>query len=70
MIELGFTLLFVLKKWFEGKPEVEDDLQEKLLSLKDQALNGEGETFGIDNLTTFFKDLVLGFVFLCKRIFH
>jgi len=79
LLEIGFTLLFILKKWYENIAEVEcifyvlfkdkkAPLHKKLLTLTDQVLQSSEEDVMISGATTFFTDLVLGFVFLCKSI--
>ena len=40
--------------------------QEKLLNLKECALAPSDQGHMVSDATTFFKDLVLGFVYLCK----
>lgn len=69
MLELGFTLLFIVKKWSEGKLENPPELKDRIEKLTDRVINSEVESYTIRNLVTFFKDFVLGFVYLFTSSF-
>ena len=73
ILELGFTLLFVVKKWYEGYTTIECNIykiiapfQELLNQLKECALQPSHENNMITDGFTFIKDFVLGFVSLCR----
>lgn len=77
ILEVGFTLLFIVKKWYEGQGGNEGrsyqapatGLQGRLQGLKECALQPSNQNHMVSDATTFFKDLVLGFVTLCRSKF-
>ena len=75
-MELGFTLLFIIKKWYEDKTALDCNdalihrriavLMKRLEDLKDNVLQSYEEDLMVSGATTFFKDLILGFVYIGK----
>jgi hypothetical protein len=74
ILELGFTVLFIFKKWFVGQTQLDSTqrlafiapFQRTIVKLKESALQRDEEGMTISSVTTFFKDLAFGFVSLCR----